>query len=258
MSVSVDNVILKTEDLRKSFGGIQATKSLSLTLRKGVVTGLIGPNGAGKTTAFNLITGFIKPDHGRVLYNNQDITGWPSHKTASIGVVRTWQHLRLFMKMSVLDHILLARQEQPGESIFKALLNPGLVKRREAEDYEIANDILDFVGLKDKKYDFAQDLSYAEQKLLSLARVMAMDAEIILFDEPMSGLDGTTLEKAKELIRNLAVQENKAVCIIEHNVDFIADTCDQIVFLDQGQVIAEGTPDEVMSNAELTKLYFGG
>lgn len=249
--------ILNIKNLKKNFGGISATNVLNMKLYRGRVTGLIGPNGAGKTTAFNLATGFIKPDSGQVFFNETEITGWAPHLISNLGIVRTWQNLRLFNQMSVLDNILLARRNQPGESLFRAFLKPLITKSAEEENKKLAFELLEFVNLSQKKYVFARELSFAEQKLLSIGRIMAVDADCLLLDEPMSGLDGSTLEKAKDLIRNLAVEKNKAVCIIEHNADFIADTCDHILFLDQGSVIAEGTPKEVMSNEHLTNLYFG-
>ncbi|MDB5055040.1 MAG: branched-chain amino acid transporter permease [Bacilli bacterium] len=249
--------ILVTDMLKKSFGGIQATNGLSLKLYKGKVIGLIGPNGAGKTTAFNLTTGFLKPDEGKITYKGNDITGFSPHKISNLGIVRTWQNLRLFMDMTVLDHVLLARQNQPGESLLLAIIKPSKVRKVQKSDLERSLQILQLLGLQDKRHVYAEDLSYAEQKLLSLARIIAMEADVLLLDEPMSGLDGNSLEMAKRLVHDLAVKEGKAICLIEHNVDFVADACDRILFLDQGQVIAEGTPQEIMANEHLTKIYFG-
>lgn len=161
------------------------------------------------------------------------------------------------MEMTVLDHLLLARQNQPGESLFKAIFRPGLVKSVQKQDFEKCMEILEFLGLADRRHVFAEDLSYAEQKLLSMARMMATEADVILLDEPMSGLDGNTLEMAKQLVSDLAIKQNKAICLIEHNADFVADACDRILFLDQGVAIAEGTPKEIMADKQLTKLYFG-
>jgi branched-chain amino acid transport system permease protein len=252
----MSQVFLECANVQKSFGGIQATKGLNLKLSKHKVVGLIGPNGAGKTTAFNLITGFLKPDGGKIICKGQEITKWPPYRITALGIARTWQNLRLFAQLTVEENLLLACQDQPGENLFKSIINPRLVKQVEKVNEQKAEMILKKTGLYEKRHHPAADLSYAEQKLLVLSRAMIMESECVLLDEPMSGMDGVTLMKTKELVRNMAA-EGKAVCLIEHNVDFIAEVCDEVLFLDHGQVIAQGTAEEIMSNEELTTIYFG-
>jgi branched-chain amino acid transport system permease protein len=252
-----EQTYLECKHVKKSFNGIEATKDMNLKLYNSKVVGLIGPNGAGKTTAFNLITGHITPDSGSITWKGEDITGLPPYKIARMGVTRTWQDLRLFMGMTVEENLLIACQDQPGENLFTSLFNPRLTRKKEDLNKEKVIQVLKEIGLEKKASELATDLSYAEQKLLSLGRGLIANSECLLLDEPMSGMDEVTLIKTKSLVKKLAQEQNKAVCIIEHNVDFIAETCDQVFFLDRGQVIAEGKPEEIMENEELTNIYFG-
>jgi branched-chain amino acid transport system permease protein len=252
----MSQIFLECMNVQKSFGGINATKGLNLKLSKHKVVGLIGPNGAGKTTAFNLITGHIKADHGKIICKDQDITKWSPHRVVSFGIARTWQNLRLFTQLTIEENLLIACQHQPGENLLKSIIIPKLVKKAEQENKQKAAVILEKIGLFEKRNQLAADLSYAEQKLLVLSRAIIMDAECVLLDEPMSGMDGVTLVKTQDLVRSMA-EEGKAVCLIEHNVDFIAEVCDEVLFLDNGEVIAQGTPAEIMKNEELASIYFG-
>lgn len=247
---------LETTDVNKRFGGIHAVQGLSMRLYPGRVTGLIGPNGAGKTTSFNLITGWLTPDSGRIVCKGQDITGWPPYKTALLGIGRTWQDVRIFQGMTVMENVMLSRRNQAGERVERALVALRYVRAQEEANRRHCLEILELVGLQSKADSMALDLSYAEQKLLSIARALAFDSECLLLDEPMSGLDTETLAFTLQLIRRLA-GEGRTVCLIEHNIDFIRDACDHVVFLDQGRVLAEGTPAEIMGNRELADLYFG-
>jgi len=250
-----DEIVLEGRNLGKRFGGVVAVSDFSISLKKGRITGLLGPNGAGKTTAFNLLTGFLKPTSGQILLHGKDIARMKPHELVDAGVARSFQDLRLFTNMTVLENVMVALPGQKVRGIWRLFLTPVAVRRREQEAMRKAMHILRFVELHDRAYETAADLSYAEEKLLVVARLLATGAEVLLFDEPMSGLDQTTLHDIFPVIRKLA-EHGKAVCIIEHNLDVIKELCDEVFFLDEGRTMAVGKPDELMNNPELAERYF--
>ncbi len=241
--------------MQKRFGGIVAITSLDISLESGRIIGLIGPNGAGKTTAFNLLTGFLKPDQGEITFRDRPLKGLKAHEIVRAGVGRSFQDLRLFSRMTVLDNVIVAFPRQAGDNILALFLRPGTVRRQEAAHAARALAILDFVGLRGRATDLAEDLSYAEEKLLVIARLLATDAEVLLFDEPLSGLDPAGLAHIGGIIRQLAASR-KTIGIIEHNLDAIRSLCDEIVFLDGGRDMARGTPATLMRDPELVERYF--
>jgi branched-chain amino acid transport system permease protein len=235
--------VLLGKGLQKSFGGIRAVEGLDIELKGGVITGLIGPNG------------FLKPDAGEVTLRGGPITRLEPHRIVAAGVARSFQDLRLFTKMTVLDNVLVALPGQTGDRVLPVFFRPAKVRREEAENLARAMAILRFVELDGKAREIAESLSYAEEKLLVVARLLATGAEVLLFDEPLSGLDQATLQELFPVVRRLA-ESGKAICIIEHNLDVIKGLCDVVYFLDEGRAIAVGTPDEVMTNPELATRYF--
>jgi branched-chain amino acid transport system permease protein len=249
-----DAPILEVAELSKAFGGLQAVNRMTLGLAEGHITGLIGPNGAGKSTFFNLVTGFLQPDGGKVHYRGRDITGQPPERVTAQGIARSWQDIRLFRRMTVLDTVRVAQPAQRGENILFAL-SP--YQGGTGEAHLRAQQWLDFVGLTGKDDELAGNLSFAEQKLLSLARILATEADLLLLDEPTSGLDTASIDRILDLIRSMA-QQGKTVCIVEHNLDVIRGTADRAFFLAEGQVIASGTPDELFADRRLAEIYFGG
>jgi branched-chain amino acid transport system permease protein len=249
--------LLRLNEVSKNFGGLKAVERCTLNLDEGKIVGLIGPNGAGKTTLFNVITGFYSPDGGSVAFLDQDISGLPAHCIANLGIGRSFQDLRLFHHMTVLDNVLLARPQQIGENLLWVFLRFGKISREEKENRAKALAFLEFVGLGDKAEELAGNLSFAEQKLLSLARILSTEARLILLDEPASGLDPVVMENLFPLIREL-VKYGKTICIVEHNMEVIQAMVDEIVFLNEGRVIARGTPQEIMNAPELAQIYFGG
>jgi branched-chain amino acid transport system permease protein len=251
-----DGVLMRVEGVSKSFGGLQALSGFSTTLEAGRITSLIGPNGAGKTTAFNLITGFLAPDSGSVRLGGRNITRVPAHRMAGLGVARSFQNLRLFAKLSVLDNVRVAVPGQAGERLWHTLFRPRATMAEDRRTTRRALAILAYVGLEDKALETAENLSYAEEKLLALARMLALDADLLLLDEPGSGLDPASLDAMFRMVRAL-VKEGKTVCIIEHNLDVIRDLSDKVVFLDEGRAVAEGPPAEILKNRELVERYFG-
>ncbi|MGM0584057.1 MAG: ABC transporter permease subunit [Pseudomonadota bacterium] len=248
-------VVMEGRNLRKQFGGITAIDDFSIELKRGVITGLLGPNGAGKTTAFNLLTGFLQPTAGEIILRGQPIGNAKPHELVGRGVARSFQDLRLFTRMTVIENVIVALPNQTGDRVLPLYLRPGRVRAEERANAARAMEILRFVELDEKAHETAEDLSYAEEKLLVVARLLATGAEVLLFDEPMSGLDKNTLEEVFPVIRKLA-ENGKTICIIEHNLDVIKELCDVVWFLDEGRAMATGTPEELMNDPELAERYF--
>lgn len=249
------NTILEIKNVTKRFDGIKAVDALSLTIEKENVTSLIGPNGAGKTTLFNIITAFTSPDNGSIYYKDIDITNLMPYEVVRIGIVRSFQDLRLFLKMSVIDNVLVAIQNQYGENFIEAAFRfkKTYVKKKNMEK---AIEFLDFVGLSDKANSFAEDLSYGEQKLLSIARLLAIEAELFLLDEPVAGLHSEEIVMLLQKIKQL-VRQGKTILLVEHNMEAVMGISDKIIVLDEGRVIAEGKPDEIQNNKEVIEVYLG-
>ncbi len=237
--------LLSVQGLSKQFGGRAAVQGLDLALDEGVITALVGPNGAGKTTFFNLVTGNLRADAGRVSLSGRAITGMAPHRVARLGVARSFQDLRLFTHMSVRDNVLASVERRAW------LWQPAGVARREA-----AEAALDRTGLLALARARAVDLSYAEAKFLSLARILATGARIWLLDEPASGLDPASRSRFMALLRG-AVADGVTICLIEHNLDIVTALADRIAFLDQGRKLAEGAPADIIHDPALRAIYFG-
>ena len=254
--MAAEPAILSVQGVARSFGGIRAVDDCSFDVQPGLITGLIGPNGAGKTTVFNLITGFLGADQGSIRLQGREILGLAPHRVERLGVVRTFQHLRLWSKMSVLDNVLLGCATPAGENVFSLFLRAGAVRAEESRARERAMEVLQFFGLADSSRELAEDLAYPEQKLLSMARIFATDAPVLLLDEPTSGLDTESLGRIVPMVRRL-VDHGKTVLLIEHNMELISELSDQVVFLHQGRVLAAGPPAEITRDPALTEIYFG-
>lgn len=252
---SADKVI-EVVGVRKSFGGVQALTYLNMYLESGKITGLVGPNGSGKTTAFNLISGFTPPDEGEIRLNGGNITNRAPHEITRLGIVRSWQDVRVFRNMTVLDNVMVACPNQEGENLVSLFLRPNKVKKEEIKNTEKALALLSFVGLEERAYDLAADLSFAEQKELALARLMATDASIFLLDEPASGIDMASIEFIENLVKSLA-SLGKTVCLVEHNLDIVRGLAHKVFFIDQGVVLRDGPPEVLMADKELAEIYFG-
>jgi len=248
--------ILSVRDVSKAFGGVQAVQQCTFEVAPRLITGLIGPNGAGKTTVFNLITGFLRADTGSIRYKGDELLGLAPHEVQARGVVRTFQHLRLWGKMSVLENVLLGCRTPRGENVFSLFLGPAGVRAEEAAARAHAMEVLDFFGLSGQAHELAEDLAYPEQKLLSMARIFATDAEILLLDEPTSGLDTDSLQKLVPMVRRL-IEHGKTVLLVEHNMELISQLSDEIVFLHEGRVLARGSAEQITHDPALTEIYFG-
>jgi len=248
--------LLALKSVCKSFGGLRAVKQCSFNIDAETIVCLIGPNGAGKTTIFNLITGFLKADNGAILYHNKNITNLEPHEVVRRGISRSWQGLRLFHKMTVLGNVLLAIQNQRGEHMWEIFVNPLKVARENKENQRKALACLERVGLIKKANILAGALSFGEQKLLSIARLVSSGGDLFLLDEPIAGLDPRSANEMNSLIKAL-VKEGKTICLVEHNLELVRDLSDHIIFLDRGQVVAEGAVAEILNNPHLANIYFG-
>jgi branched-chain amino acid transport system permease protein len=250
------DIVLEAVGLTKHFGGIRAAEDLTIRLRRGQVTGLIGPNGAGKTTIFNLLTGVIPPDAGTVELHGQDIGDWKINRIARAGMARTYQDVRVFPRMSVLENVAMAVPGQVGEGFAAALVRPLASHRSEQRVREQAIEHLRFVGLADQAETLAGSLPFGEQKLLALARVLATDAEVLLLDEPASGIDIEWIERMLEAIERLR-EMGKSVCIVEHNLHVVERAADWVYFLEAGRITAEGSMQDLKGQERLAEVYFG-
>jgi len=242
--------------LRKRFGGITAVWDLEFALPRSHVTALVGPNGAGKTTVFNLVTGRIRPDAGRVVVHGRDVTGMRPYEVARAGMARSFQDVRTLTRMSLLDNVALGVPGQPGEHIASLFLRPRAVHAGVREARERAMECLRFVGLEHRAAETAGLLGYGDQKLLSVARLLATGADVLLIDEPAAGIDRGNLEPVLEVVERLR-DEGKTVCLVEHNLDVVARLADHVLFVEQGQITTQGTMEEITRDPRLADVYFG-
>ena len=248
--------LLQATGLSKSFGGIKAVNNANLKVNRGSITGLIGPNGAGKTTLFNLLSNFIEPDSGTILFDNQPIHNLPSHKIATRGFIRTFQVARVLSRLSVLENMLLATPHQTGENFFRVWFQQAKLKAEERQNKARAMDILESVGLAEKAYDYAGALSGGQRKLLEMARTLMTNPKLILLDEPAAGVNPTLINQICEHIVNWN-QQGISFLIIEHNMDVIMSLCDRVWVLAEGANLADGTPEEIQNNKLVLEAYLG-
>lgn len=247
---------LALDSVTKTFGGVHAVEDASLAFEQGKITALIGPNGAGKTTVFNLINGFIRPDSGRILYGEEDIAGRAPWRIAQKGIGRLFQDVHTLHRMTVRDNVMTAFQHQRGENVLYAVLMRWKLSGDERRAAARVDELLDFVGLADKAEEWAENLSYGQQKLLAVARLLAADADVLLLDEPTAGVSTVLIERLLDVIDKLA-QEGKAVAVIEHNMNVVSERADWAYFMERGRVVSAGTPDELLNDPAVRLAYIG-
>ncbi len=250
------NALLTLDSLVKIFGGLVAVSGVSFTVEKDSVVGLIGPNGAGKTTVFNLITGNYLPDTGTVVFNGTDITGLATHKIVEIGIARTFQTIRLFSEMSVLENVLAGRHCRMKSGFFSSMFHPSSQQKEEKAAVERAMQELAFVGLEGEFANTAKNLSYGNQRLLEIARALATDPKFIILDEPAGGMNDQETTDLIGLIESIR-RRGISVLLIEHDMGLVMQVCSKLVVLEYGAVIAQGSPKEIKSNPEVIKAYLG-
>ncbi|MBX6320466.1 MAG: ABC transporter ATP-binding protein [Rhodospirillaceae bacterium] len=249
--------ILEVEDVHKSFGGLRAVAGASLAVRRGSLTALIGPNGAGKTTLFDLITGFAAPDRGAVRFEGRMIAGWAPHRIARLGLVRTFQLTRVFAAMSVIDNMMLAAPDQPGESLL-GLLNPAArVRAREAAVRARAMALLARFGLDGKAGDYAGTLSGGQRKLLELARALMVEPRLVLLDEPMAGINPVLGRRLLDDVEALRRDAGMTFLFVEHDMDVVMTRADHVIVMAEGAVIADGPPEVIRTEARVIDAYLG-
>jgi ABC-type branched-subunit amino acid transport system ATPase component len=240
---------LSTQGLTRSFGGVVAVDDVSVAFLDGRINGLIGPNGSGKTTFFNLVTGMIRPDSGRVLLDSTDVTRWSPHRIAHAGLGRTFQLCRVFPRMTVLENLLVALR--------RARLRDLLGGVASKADVERAREWLGRVGLDHLERAEARDLSFGQQKLLELAGVLMAEPSLVLLDEPAGGVNPALTERIAELVRELNRRDGRTFLVVEHNMDLVMSLCDHVVVFDRGRPIASGTPAEIRSDQRVLEAYLG-
>ncbi|MCW1360624.1 ABC transporter ATP-binding protein [Campylobacter sp. US33a] len=250
-------MILNLEKISKSFGGVKAINETSFCINEGEIFGLIGPNGAGKTTLFNIITGNYKPTSGKVFFKNQRIDHLKPHKIVHLGIARTFQNIRLFSSMNVLENVLIGFNHQMKYSIFEAFLHFGRFRKVEKEFQTKAYELLEELGIAELAQEKATSLSYGQQRKVEIARAMATSPRLLLLDEPAAGMNGAESDELAELIFKLRKDYKISVLLIEHDMKFVNKLCDRVLVLDYGKTIFEGKVSDAVENKDVIAAYLG-
>lgn len=250
-------MLLEIDGLNHRFGGLHAVKDVNLQLRTGELAGVIGPNGAGKTTLFNLITGVYRPYAGDIRLRGESIVGLSPSRIVSRGVARTFQTIRLFRELTVLDNIRIAHYQSCGYNLWQSFLRTPAMVRREREVAERSLELLDVFGLVPVAYDPAGSLSYGDQRRMEIARALATDPTLLLLDEPAAGMNPAEVEELSSLIKTIQKRFDLTVLLIEHQMKMVMGICEHLTVIDFGQVIARGLPEDVRTNQHVLEAYLG-
>ncbi|MCL6416995.1 high-affinity branched-chain amino acid ABC transporter ATP-binding protein LivG [Aestuariirhabdus sp. Z084] len=253
----MSTALLKASGLSMRFGGLLAVDGVALEVKEREIVSVIGPNGAGKTTVFNCLTGFYKPTSGEIYYKGQAIHGLPGHKISQLGVIRTFQHVRLFKEMTVIENLLVAQHRHLKTGLMAGLLKTPGYRRSEAEALDRAAHWLDRVNLTEFANREAGNLAYGQQRRLEIARCMVASPELLMLDEPAAGLNPNETKELDELIVSLRDQDGISILLIEHDMKLVMGISDNIVVVNQGRPLATGTPQEILNNPEVVKAYLG-
>lgn len=249
--------ILEIEELSIQFGGLRAVNNLDLTLYPHDLQGLIGPNGAGKTTVFNMITGVYTPSRGVIQFQGSQITGYKPHEINQLGIARTFQNIRLFPDLSVLDNVRTAYHTHAGYSMMDAIMHNRNFHSKEAGLTEKAQEFLSVFNLQDRQGTTAKNLPYGEQRRLEIARALASEPKLLLLDEPAAGMNPAETASLMELIHFIRERFGLTILLIEHQMRVVMGICEKITVMDFGEVIARGTPEEIQSNSRVIEAYLG-
>jgi neutral amino acid transport system ATP-binding protein len=253
-----NGAILEVSDVVRRFGGIRAVDGATFNVARQSVTALIGPNGAGKTTLFNVITGFYRGERGSVCFEGNEVLRRPPHVIARLGMVRTFQITKALARMPVIDNMMLAAPDQPGERFSNLLLRPGAVRRREQEVRERAEEMLSLFDLERLRDDYAGTLSGGQRKLLEFARALMAEPQMLLLDEPMAGINPTLGRRILEHMQTLRSERGMTFLFVEHDMDVVMGHSDCVIVMAEGRVIAEGVPEEVRRDQRVIDAYLGG
>ncbi|MCJ2164330.1 MULTISPECIES: ABC transporter ATP-binding protein [unclassified Pseudodesulfovibrio] len=249
--------LLKIDSLTQRFGGLQAVSEFSVDMKGGELMGLIGPNGAGKTTIFNLISGFYQPTEGTILMDGKPTAGLKPHQVTSMGIARTFQNIRLWHDMTVLDNIRIAQHYRLGYSVLDSILRGKKYRQREARILEIAEELLEAMSLTEVANEFPKNLSYGLQRRVEIARAMSIRPKLLLLDEPAAGLNSSDVEGLIKLIRWIHDNFDITIFMIEHQMKVVTSLCQWIKVIDFGATIAEGTSEDIQNNPAVIKAYLG-
>jgi branched-chain amino acid transport system ATP-binding protein len=249
--------MIVVEHLYKNFGGLHAVEDASLTISEGSITGLIGPNGAGKTTLFNIIAGVHKPSAGRVFLDGEDITGLAPHELFHRGLLRTFQIAHEFSSLTVRENLMMVPAGQSGENLVDAWFRPARVRTEEEGIRKKADEVIDFLQIRQVADERAGNLSGGQKKLLELGRTMMVDAKIVFLDEVGAGVNRTLLNTIGDAILRLNKERGYTFCMIEHDMEFISRLCDPVIVMAEGSVLAQGTAEEVKANEMVIEAYLG-
>ena len=252
------NELLSLSHVSKAFGGVHAIDDFSLSLPEGAIHGLIGPNGAGKTTIFNTITGIYRADAGEIRFAGEDITNTEPHEAARLGIARTFQNIRLFGNLSVLENVVIARNMRASYSLADALLRLPAYRRARQETEERAREFLSIVGLSDKAEEQAASLPYGHQRKLEIARAMATEPRLLLLDEPAAGMNEEESRDLVNFVFGLRQRFSVTILLIEHHMDVVTNLCENCTVLNFGRTLASGPMEEIRKNPEVIAAYLGG